>query len=66
MGVEVEGAGDDEVEARVAASRAQATRSARLTVPYSGPMKMPARRSRLALHVAALGAIHSPGQGVRR
>ena len=39
-----------------AASRAAATRSARATVPNSGPTKIAARRSLLALHVAALGA----------
>ena len=45
VGVVVEGAGDQDVEAGVPASRAAATRSGRDTVPNSGPMKIPARFS---------------------
>ncbi len=39
-----------------AASRAASTRSARATVPNSGPRKIAARRSRVAFEVAAFGA----------
>ncbi len=41
----VEGAGDQHIETASPASRAAATRSARCTVPNSGPMKMAARFS---------------------
>ena len=51
-----------------AASREAATRSAHWTVPYSGPMKMPVRRSIPSAPGApsmqrALAASHSAGQG---
>ena len=52
----VEGAGDQHVEAGVAGLARGGTRSARWTVPNSGPMKMAARFSVVAFQVAAFGA----------
>ena len=48
------------------ASRAAATRSTRDSVPNSGPMKMAARRSRLALEEAPFGADVFAGPGLKR
>ena len=47
-GLEVKGAGNQDVEARVAGlARCPATRSVQPTVPNSGPIRIPARRSPL-------------------
>jgi hypothetical protein len=56
VGVVVEGAGDQHVEAGVAGFARGGHEVGRETVPNSGPMKMPARFSAVTFAVAAFGA----------
>jgi hypothetical protein len=72
VGVVVEGAGDQHVEAGVAGLAGGGDQVGRETVPNSGPMKMPpASRRRSAARPVPPGSgprrrCRSPGQGVRR